>query len=125
MKSVASGDRLVANINEAAFEPWVFEDGAIDDSQMVLQLNTAKPVGVGFHVYRMAPGTTTAAHRHTGDEEFFVLDGDLTDNDGTEYRPGDLVLMKEGTEHNSTTKNGCTLVVYIERAEQALQESAR
>jgi quercetin dioxygenase-like cupin family protein len=125
MKSVASGDRLVANINEAEFKPWVCEDGSVDHSQTVLQLNTARPFGVGFHLYRMAPGTTTAAHRHTGDEEFFVLDGDLTDNDGTEYHPGDLVLMKKGTEHNSTTKNGCTLVVYIEQAEKELPESAR
>ncbi len=76
MKSVASGDRLVANINEAEFKPWVCEDGSVDHSQTVLQLNTARPFGVGFHLYRMAPGTTAAAHRHTGDEEFFVLDGD-------------------------------------------------
>lgn len=120
MKSVNSGDRVIANINNSVFELWVCEDGSVDESQSVLQLNKSKPFGVGFHLYRMAPGTTTAAHRHTGDEEFFVLDGDLTDNDGTEYQPGDLVLMKEGTEHNSTTRNGCTLVVYIEQAEKEI-----
>ena len=82
-----------------------------------MQLNESKPDGVGFHLFRMAPGTTTETHRHTGDEEWFVLEGDLTDNDGTRYEPGDLVWMKEGTEHHSYSEKGCTLVVYIETAE--------
>jgi len=83
----------------------------------VLQLNRENDVGVGFHVYKMAPGTTTIPHRHRGHEEFLLISGDLTDNDGTEYREGDLVLMKDGTEHCSTTKNGCLLAVYIPETE--------
>ena len=117
MKPVSKEERKVVNIADGKFEPWQLEDGSVDNEQTVLQLNPSKPKGVGFHLFRMAPGTTTTAHRHTGDEEFYILEGDLTDNDGTEYKPGDLIYMKEGTEHNSTTKNGCTMVVYIETAE--------
>ncbi len=117
MKPVNKDDRVVVNIANATFKPWALEDGSVDNSQSLVQLNDKKPAGVGFHLYRMAPGTTTTAHRHTGDEEFYVLEGDLTDNDGYEYKPGDLVLMKEGTEHNSTTRNGCTLLVHIETEE--------
>ena len=36
-----------------------------------LQVNGGR-TGYGFHVYRMAPGTTTTAHEHIGDEEFIV-----------------------------------------------------
>lgn len=117
MKPVGKDERRVVNIADGTFEPWQLEDGSIDESQTVLQINPSKPKGVGFHLFRMAPGTTTTAHRHRGDEEFYIIDGDLTDNDGTEYKAGDLVYMKDGTEHNSTTKNGCTLVVYIVEAE--------
>lgn len=116
MKPVEKNHRKIVNIESAEFKPWELDSGA-DSGQSLVQLNTAKADGVGFHLFRMAPGTTTDAHRHTGDEEFYVLDGDLVDNDGTRYVPGDLVWMKEGTEHHSYTENGCTLVVYIETAE--------
>ncbi len=117
MKPVAQGARKVANIADANFKSWALEDGSVDEDQTILQLNDSKPIGVGFHIFRMAPGATTTAHVHMGDEEFYIIEGDLTDNDGTEYKPGDLVYMKKGTEHNSTTRNGCTMVVYIEKEE--------
>ncbi len=119
MKPVLEDHRKVVNIKNAVFKDWVLEDGG-SSGQSFVQLNTSNPDGVGFHLFRMAAGTTTDSHRHTGDEEWFMLEGDLTDNDGTRYEAGDLVWMKEGTEHNSTTENGCTLVVYIKEAETLL-----
>ena len=116
MKPVPEGHRKIVNLKDAQFKPWELEEGG-DSGQSLVQLNESKPDGVGFHLFRMAPGTTTDTHRHTGDEEWFVLEGDLVDNDGTQYKPGDLVWMKEGTEHHSYSENGCTLVVYIETAE--------
>ncbi len=116
MKPIANNERLVANINHSEFKVLPDSKGA-DIGQSILQLNNTVDDGVGFHVYKMAPGMTTETHIHTSDEEFFVLEGDITDNDGTEYVAGDLVLLKAGTEHNSTTKNGCTLLVYIPTAE--------
>jgi len=112
MKQVQKGQRLIANVYSDTFQPLLNSKGE-DIGQSILQLNENKDAGVGFHAYKMAPGMTTQTHIHTSDEEFFVLDGDITDNDGTEYVAGDLVLMKAGTEHNSSTKNGCTLLVYI------------
>ncbi len=116
MKSVEQGDRRVANINDAEFKPWTLDSGD-DSGQSVLQLDNTRGDGVGFHVFRMAPGTTTEAHQHTEHEEFYMVEGDLTDNDGTVYRAGDLVWMKKGTEHSSYSENGCTLIVYIGQAE--------
>ena len=100
MKPVPEGHRKIVNLKDAQFKPWELADGG-DSGQSLVQLNESKPDGVGFHLFRMAPGTTTDTHRHTGDEEWFVLEGDLVDNDGTQYKPGDLVWMKEGTEHHS------------------------
>ncbi len=116
MNPISKEDRLVANIHSDAFT--VLPDSLGNDiGQSILQLNTGYAPGVGFHAYKMAPGMTTETHVHTSHEEFFVLEGDLTDNDGTEYVAGDLVLLKAGTAHNSTTRNGCTLLVYIPTAE--------
>ncbi len=116
MKSVSNDERRIVNIYNAEFKPWLMEDSS-ESGQSLLQLNDTNQDGVGFHVFRMEPGTTTEPHHHTEDEEFYVLQGDLTDNDGTKYREGDLVWMKKGTEHCSYTENGCTLIVYIKKAE--------
>ena len=114
MKPIAPESRRVVNIHDAEFTPF-FSGGQHDGD--VLQLNTDKPLGAGFYIYKMAPGTTTVAHQHRGAEEFLILEGDLTDNDGTEYRAGDLVWLADGTEHCSTTKNGCLIAVYADDVE--------
>ncbi len=113
MDPIGPDRRKVVNIADGTFEPFVTEDGTPDGE--VLQVNGKH--GYGFHVYRMAPGQTTQAHTHVGDEEFFLLEGDLTDHDGYEYKPGDLICLSSGTKHNSYSKNGCTLVVYLPGAE--------
>lgn len=112
MKPVDAKDRRVANIHDAEFTPFVYDDGvALGDA--ILQLDGDRPLGIGFHVYRMPPGMTTRPHRHNGHEQFLVLEGELIENDGTVYRKGDLVWLRGGTEHCSYTPNGCLLAVHI------------
>ena len=110
MDAIGTDRRKVANIADGAFVPFLTEAGLPDGE--VLQVNGGKN-GHGFHIYRMAAGQTTEAHTHIGDEEFFLIEGDLTDHDGYEYKPGDIICLSSGTKHNSYSKNGCTLVVYL------------
>lgn len=117
MKKIGPNDRRVANIHSAEYRPWINNDGKTSNSS-ILQLNPAKPFGIGFHVYRMEPGARSDAHEHGGDEEFLVLEGRLIDNDGTVYGPGDLVWLGPGTQHYSDAPEGCLLAVYIESAEK-------
>ena len=122
MRKIEQHERLVANIHdEAVFKPWL-TDGGPSPVEEVVQLDDDYPMGTGFHVYRMAPGMTTTPHEHTCHEQFLVLEGDITDNDGYEYKPGDLVLLKRGTQHSSSTRNGCTLAVFIATPEQGLDQ---
>ena len=65
----------------------------------------------------MDPGHTTTQHVHTQGEEFLILEGDLVDHDGYKYGPGDLVWLREGTEHYSYSPNGCLIAVYLPAAE--------
>lgn len=110
MNAIAPADRRVANYKTDAFTPFLDEDGEPDGE--ALQVNGGR-TGYGFHVYRMAPGSRTTAHEHVGDEEFILIEGDLTDHDGYEYKPGDIVWLRSGTRHNSSTRNGCLLAVYL------------
>ena len=114
MEPIKKVDRKVANIATGEFLPFLTDTGEKDGE--VLQVNGGRR-GYGFHIYKMAPGTTTVAHTHIGAEEFFLIEGDLQDHDGFEYKPGDLVCLASGTQHNSSTRNGCTLVVYLPGAE--------
>ena len=82
MKALSCDDRRVVNIHDATFTP--FMSGDVVDGE-VLQLNNAKPLG---------------------------SEGDLTDHDGAEYGSGDLVWLRDGTTHSSTTKGGCLVAVY-------------
>lgn len=120
MKQITSDERRVANIYEAEFKPFYGEHGP-ETGETILQINEERKLGVGFHVYRMAPGTTTIPHAHTNHEEFVVLEGELVDNDGYVYRKGDLVWLKKGTQHSSHSKNGALLAVFIQSPEANLE----
>ena len=47
-----------------------------------------------------------------------MIEGELIDNDGTIYRPGDVVWLAEGTGHVSHTETGCIIAVYAEASEK-------
>lgn len=120
MKPVEAGDLRVVNIKNAAYAPFVYPDGvALGDS--ILQLDDSRPLGEGFHVYRMPAGMRTRSHRHNGNEQFLVLEGELHESDGTIFRAGDLVFYRDGTEHNSWTPDGCLLAVHIASSETTLE----
>lgn len=49
---------------------------------------------------RFEPGTRFPHHQHTGLERVLVLEGGYTNDDGVEYRAGDLHEMDAGTGHS-------------------------
>jgi anti-sigma factor ChrR (cupin superfamily) len=120
MKQISANQRLVRNINTSQFKPFVDPDGREVPGQSYLQLDGTFPEGAGFTIYRMAPGSSSQPHEHTCHEQFYVIEGEVTDNDGYTYRPGDFVLLEQGTQHFSTTKTGATLVVFIRELEKNL-----
>ena len=79
--------------------------------------------GAGCYLVRFAPGTASTPHEHIGYEEFLVLDGTLTDCDGTVYRANDFVSLKPGSKHVSVSEDGATLAVFIRGGFRALDEN--
>ena len=49
------------------------------------------------------------------------IEGELVENDGTVFRKGDLVWLRDGTEHCSHSPNGCLLAVHIAGPEIAVE----
>ena len=79
--------------------------------------------GEGCYLIRFAPGTSSTPHEHVGYEEFLILDGTLTDSDGTVYRRNDFVSLKPGSKHVSVSDDGATLAVFIRGGFRVLGES--
>ena len=103
--------RKVFNIQSLKWE--LLEDESKDQAGNIYWFNLSydHTKGEGSYLYKMEPNTKSKAHVHTGPEEFFILEGDLTDSDGYIYKKGDFVQLSSGSSHYSTTKNGCTSVV--------------
>ena len=68
--------------------------------------------GQGSYLMIMAPGTRCNPHEHLGPEEFYMVEGDLTDCDGTTYRAGEFVSLTGGSKHYSVSPSGCRIVVF-------------
>ena len=119
MQKIQPEDRRVVNIYNDDFTPFG-GDANPSSHESALQINAHQQLGVGFHVYRMQPGTTTTPHEHTHDDEFPVHEAQHTDNDGYLYTTGDPVRLKKATQHSTHTEHGALLAVYIGAAEKNL-----
>ena len=91
------------------FAPYDF-DGPVQDNMSYLKLDYDLKTGQGAYLIRMRPGAATIAHTHRRREEYYIIDGDLIEDDGTRLGPGDYVIYQPGTRHNSRTETGCLLL---------------
>jgi anti-sigma factor ChrR (cupin superfamily) len=78
-----------------------------------LPLDFDEKRGEGFYLVRFAAGASSLPHEHVFGESFIVLEGVLIDSDGRELRSGEFVRYEPGTEHFSTSPEGCLLGVFL------------
>jgi quercetin dioxygenase-like cupin family protein len=119
MKPIEPHQRKVVNIRDESAYTHSQPEGEYEHGTSYIQLNPDAEKFVGFYIYRMGPGSSSVPHMHGGAEEFLVVEGELTDNDGTTYRAGDVVYLAGGTEHNSYSEKGCIVAVYSQDKEHA------
>lgn len=105
--------RVIATAG-AAFLPYD-RYAVVRDDMEYLPLGDAHdtPGGGEIFLLRLKPGAASTPHEHTGGEAFYVLDGELTDCDGSVFRAGDYVCYQPGSRHFSTSGKGCTLLVFL------------
>lgn len=68
-------------------------------------------------IVRFAPGSQFDAHTHDGGEEYLVLDGVFSDENG-DYPVGTYVRNPIGTSHTPHTQQGCTILVKLHQFDQ-------
>ena len=76
--------------------------------------------GIGSYILKMEPGARSLRHRHQNYEEFYVLKGELIDEDNATFKKGDFISYKPGSKHSSFTKKGCLLLVFLRNKNKAL-----
>jgi len=123
LKSINSNERKVVNIKTATFTQYD-KEATGETGTSYIKLNPDMDRDIGFYIYKMEPGASSTPHRHGGAEEFYVIEGELKDNDGTVYSAGDVVWLAPGTEHTSYSENGCTVAVFSESRESPISQES-
>ena len=106
-------ERIVKNINNLKFEPFDNYGAPIKGMSWHKISYDKQNGGFGTYILKMDPETKSIPHTHQGFEEFYVIDGELKDTDGKIFKKGDFITFKPGSTHNSHTKNGCLLIVFM------------
>ena len=115
MRKVEKTERLVVNINQAAFKPFVIDGQAIK-GQSFLQLDDSFPEGTGFHIYRMAPGSSSQPHEHTSHEQFLVLEGEERQHRAEHFLLGDFCAGRHMPEQRGREVEAAGRCVRMHRA---------
>jgi len=104
--------RTIVNFRTAKFEPYHLQ-GEVQADLSWCNLSYDEKTGAGFFLVKFEPGASSIPHEHLDFEEFVVLEGELTDSDGTVYRAGDCVSLKPGSRHVSVSKKGLISAVFV------------
>jgi mannose-6-phosphate isomerase-like protein (cupin superfamily) len=107
-----SDDRSCIATGKAAYRPYD-RYGVPNETMDWIPLSGDANEGYESFMLTMKPGGQSTPHRHTGREEFLILDGSITDCDGVTFTSGDYVKYRPGSTHYSHSKEGCTMLVIL------------
>lgn len=90
--------------------PWIASPMPGVDRRMLDRIGDE--VARATSIVRYAAGSHFSAHKHTGGEEFIVLDGIFQDEHG-DYPAGTYVRNPPTTQHTPRSEQGCTILVKL------------
>lgn len=105
-------ERRIVNICDAQWEPYTLQ-GRVQNDCAWANISYDAATGDGCFLFRFDPGARSIAHEHLGFEEFFVLEGEIVDNDGAVYRQGDVVSLPPGSRHWSVAPKGAITLAFV------------
>ena len=112
-------NRIIINPSKLKFTPFNSYGKPISGMSWH-KISFNQNTGVGSYILKMAPGARSLKHRHQNYEEFYILEGELIDEDNTSFKKGDFISYKPGSKHSSFTKKGCLLLVFLRNKNKAL-----
>ena len=112
-------NRIIINPSKLKFTPFNSYGKPISGMSWH-KISFNENTGVGSYILKMAPGARSLKHRHQNYEEFYILEGELIDEDNTSFKKGDFISYKPGSQHSSFSKKGCLLLVFLRKKNKAL-----
>ena len=95
-------------------DDWVCSPESGVDRLMLDRIGTE--VARATSIVRYAPGSSFPTHLHAKGEEFLVLDGIFSDENG-DYPSGTYVRNPPGSRHAPRSDNGCRILVKLRQFE--------
>lgn len=90
--------------------PWI--DSPMPGVQRRMLERDGEEVARATSIVRYAPNSRFSAHTHGGGEEFFVLEGVFSDEQG-DYPAGTYVRNPINSIHTPFSQDGCTILVKL------------
>ena len=87
--------------------------GTVSSNLKWLPLSKDEKLEHEVFIVQFEPESSSSLHKHRGYEEFYVIDGELIDDDGKVFKKGDYIKFEKGTKHSSYSKIGCTILVIL------------
>ena len=87
--------------------------GTVCSGVKLLQLSKNEKLEHEVFIVKFEPGSSSSFHKHKGFEEFYVIDGELIDDDGKVFKKGDYIKFEKGTKPSAHSKTGSTLLVIL------------
>ena len=87
--------------------------GTVSSNLKWLPLSKDEKLEHEIFIVQFEPENSSSLHKHKGYEEFYVIDGELIDDDGKVFKKGDYIKFEKGTKHSSYSKTGRTLLIIL------------
>jgi quercetin dioxygenase-like cupin family protein len=101
----------ITNLLRDKLVPFTLDGPAYTALTNWLPVTYDEKTGCGSYYFQMLPGCETKLHVHQGYEEFYVLEGEAIESDGTVIKTGDFISFPPGSYHNTRTETGCLVLV--------------
>ena len=113
--------RIITNFNNLDFKPFD-KYGEPVKGWSWHKITFDEKTNFGTYISKLDPGTKTLPHKHTGNEEFLILEGELIDSDGTIFKKGDFISYQPNSSHSSFTEKGCLILTFMRGQNNLIKE---
>lgn len=101
----------ITNLERQNLIPYTLDGPEFEPLTRWLPVTYDHKTGRGSYFFQMLPGCETKPHVHQGFEEFYVLEGEGVESDGTVIKAGDFISYQPGTYHKTVSAMGLLALV--------------
>lgn len=113
--------RMVIGNSGDKFRPY-YRYGVELPGMTWLPLSLDSGTGLDLFLLRFEAGAQSMPHEHMAAEQFFMLEGTLTDCDGHVFSVGEFVRFEPGSKHHSRSESGCMMLVMLQGQNRGLED---